>query len=220
MSNMQNGIYQKLRKKIIFLDYAPGQSLTAREMAKQFHVSSTPIREALIRLEGEGLVRRFPNKSVHVTEVSFQDLKDVFETRLFLMDLVGKLATHRITDPELTQMQKLLQKMKKETDRNTLLHIDDDFHQLVNTSTKNKALSRSLKVLRTQATRLWFFVKEDEAYARQMVEDFEVLIAALQNRDEEQCRKVLRDHVRAFVQLVKASILEDTSTKPEEYAPR
>lgn len=216
---MQKGIYQELKKMILFLNYAPGEALAIRDIAKQFQVSPTPIREALIRLEGEGLVRRFPNRSVHVTEVSFQNLKDIFETRLFLMELVGRLAAQRITDAELGILKELLDAMKIETDRRRKLYIDAQLHQLVNEATKNKALSRDLELLRNQVTRLWFFVREDNAYESYMTKDFEALIAALQDRDEEQSIEILRDHTLRFVHLVQDSILHERDVRVQEGSP-
>jgi len=216
---MQKGIYQELKKMILFLNYAPGEALAIRDIAKQFQVSPTPIREALIRLEGEGLVRRFPNRSVHVTEVSFQNLKDIFETRLFLMELVGRLAAQRITDAELGILKELLDAMKIETDRRRKLHIDAQLHQRINEATKNNALSGILEMLRNQLTRLWFFVRENNTYESQMAEDFEALIAALQGRDEEQSIKILRDHTVGFIHLVQDSILHERDVRVQEGSP-
>ena len=76
-------IYQQIKARIVYLDYQPGDVLPIRKLANELGVSATPIREALVHLEYDGLVRRNHNTSAYVSEVSFRDLKDIFEVRLF-----------------------------------------------------------------------------------------------------------------------------------------
>jgi DNA-binding GntR family transcriptional regulator len=74
-------IYKELKKRIVYLDYKPKQVLNIKELAKEFGVSPMPIREVLILLETEKLVHIIPNNGIYVTDVSFQELKDVDKTR-------------------------------------------------------------------------------------------------------------------------------------------
>ncbi|MCF8105753.1 MAG: GntR family transcriptional regulator, partial [Desulfohalobiaceae bacterium] len=95
-----DNIYRELKRRIVFLDYEPGQSLREKDLIEEFGVSRTPVREAFIRLESDGLVRIFPNLGTIVTEVSFQQLKDVFEIRSYLVRLAGQLAAARATEED------------------------------------------------------------------------------------------------------------------------
>ena len=101
---INKGIYKELKKRIVYLDYKPKQVLNIKELAKEFGVSPMPIREVLILLETEKLVHIIPNNGIYVTDVSFQELKDVFEIRLFLISLAGRLAAQRVTQEELNRM--------------------------------------------------------------------------------------------------------------------
>ena len=199
-------IYKELKKRIVFLDYKPKQVLSIKELAKEFGVSPIPIREVLILLENEKLVHIIPNNGIYVTDVSFQELKDVFEVRLFLAGLSGKLAAKRITPEELNKLKELLEKIKQEKDRRKLIQLDAEFHDLVNCSTKNQTLAETLKRLRNQIGRLWFFAKENDAYSQQIPEDLEELIKALENKEQNKSKQIMKDHTIHFINQIKMSL--------------
>jgi len=199
-------IYKRLKDRIVFLDYKPKQVLSIKDLAKEFGVSPMPIREVLILLETEKLVHIIPNHGVYVTDVSFQELKDVFEVRLFLIGLSGKLAAQRVTKEELSKMKELLKKIKQEKDRNILIQLDAEFHDLINYSTKNQSLAETLKRLRNQIGRLWFFAKENDAYSQEIPEDFEELIRALENKEQNKSEKIMKDHTIHFINQIKMSL--------------
>lgn len=199
-------IYKELKKRIVYLDYKPKQVLNVKELAKEFGVSSMPVREVLILLETEKLVHIIPNNGIYVTDVSFQELKDVFEVRLFLIGLSGRLAAERITPEELHRLKELLGKIKQEKNRKKLIQLDAEFHDLVNCSTKNQTLAETLKKLRNQIGRLWFFAKENDAYSQQIPEDFEELIKALENKEQNKSEQIMKDHAIHFINQIKTSL--------------
>ena len=207
MANME--IYNELKKRIVYLDYQPKQVLSMKELAKEFGVSPIPIREVLILLENEKLVHIIPNNGVYVTDVSFQELKEVFEVRLFLVGLAGKLAAQRVTSEELNKMKELLEKIKNEKNRKKLIQLDAEFHDLINYSTKNKTLAETLKKLRNQIGRLWFFSKENDAYSQKIPEDFEVLIKALENKEQNKSEQIMKDHAIHFINQIKMSLYDE-----------
>ena len=197
---------EELKDRIVFLGYKPKQVLNIKELAQEFGVSPIPVREVLILLETEKLVHIIPNNGTYVTDVSFQELKDVFEVRLFLIGLSGSLAAERITPEELNKLKELLEKIKQEKNRRKLIQLDAEFHDLVNCSTKNQTLAETLKRLRNQIGRLWFFAKENDAYSQKIPEDFEELIEALENKEQNKCEQVLKDHAIHFINQIKISL--------------
>jgi DNA-binding GntR family transcriptional regulator len=202
-------IYKELKKRIVYLDYKPKQVLNIKELAKEFGVSPMPIREVLILLETEKLVHIIPNNGIYVTDVSFQELKDVFEVRLFLIGLSGRLAAKRITPEKLSKLKELLEKIKKEKNRRNLIQLDAEFHDLVNCSTKNQTLAETLKRLRNQIGRLWFFAKENDAYSQKIPKDFEELIKALENKEQNKCEQIMKDHAIHFINQIKISLYSE-----------
>lgn len=202
-------IYKELKKRIIYLDYKPKQVLNIKELAKEFGVSPMPIREVLILLETEKLVHIIPNNGIYVNDVGLQELKDVFEVRLFLIGLSGRLAAERITLEELHKLKELLEKIKQEKNRKKLIQLDAEFHDLVNYSTKNQTLTETLKRLRNQIGRLWFFAKENDAYSQKIPEDFEALIKALENKEQNKSEQIMKDHAIHFINQIKMSLYDE-----------
>jgi len=210
-----NEIYLEIKKRIIYLDYRPHQVLSIKELAREFGVSPIPIREVLVLLEVEKLVRIIPNNGIYVPDVSFQDLKDVFEVRHYLVGLSGRLAAERITTEELEKIKELLEKIKRENDRKELIKLDSEFHNVINNSTKNKTLAETLERLRNQIGRLWFFAKENDRYPSQIPKNFEDLINALEQRDSDKCEQILRRHAMHFINQIKDNLyveVKDTSS--------
>jgi len=199
-------IYKELKKRIVYLDYKPKQVLNIKELAKEFGVSPIPVREVLILLESEKLIHIIPNNGIYVNDISFQELKDVFEVRLFLVGLSGRLAAERITPEELNKLKGLLEKIKQEKDRKKLIQLDAEFHDLVNYSTKNQTLAETLKRLRNQIGRLWFFAKENDSYSAQIPLDFEELLKAFENKDQNKSEEIIRNHVLNFIKQVKENL--------------
>jgi len=203
-------IYSEIKKRIVFLHYPPKYDLNVKELAKEFGVSSMPIREMMILLEDEGLIRVVPNKGIYVADISFQELKNIFEIRIFLIGLSGRIAAQRITPIELDNLKQLLNKMKKEKDLKGLIQLDAEFHNLLNCSTKNRTLVKILERLRNRINRLWFFVKDkgDKTFL-QTLRDFEELIRALTKRDSDKCEQILKNHILSFMEQIKESLYDE-----------
>lgn len=200
-------IYQELKKRIVFLDYEPGQTLREKDLLEEFGVSRTPIREAFIRLESDGLVRIFPNLGTIVSEVSFQQLKDVFEIRSFLVQLVGQLAAVRATPDELKAIRSKVEAMQQTSDTNKLMQLDSEIHELVNKATKNETLVKFLGMLRDQSIRIRTFSQNNAAYYQSLTAELEELIKALENRDGEAGARILEKHTKGFVEQIRSQFL-------------
>jgi DNA-binding GntR family transcriptional regulator len=200
-------VFAELKKRIVLLDYEPGQVLREKDLVEEFGVSRTPVREALIRLEAQGLVRIFPNLGTIVSEVSFQQLKDVFEIRSCLVRLTGQLAAERITAAELEQMRAQIKRMQAERDPKTLMRLDSEMHDLINRATKNDTLVKILEMLRDQAVRIWTYASAHDEYYGRMAEEFEQLLAAFERRDETESGRILEKHTRGFVEHIRRQLL-------------
>jgi DNA-binding GntR family transcriptional regulator len=197
--NNNASLYDELKKRIVLLDYEPGQVLREKELIEEFGVSRTPVREALIRLETDGLVRILPNLGTIVSEVSFQQLKDVIEVRSHLILLSGQLAAARITKQELEELHGLIEQMKQEKDPKLLMDLDTRAHDLVNQASKNEMLVNMLGQLRDLVVRIWFYFPTNDEYYHGLSEEFEELEAALQAGNQEESARLLEKHTQRFI---------------------
>lgn len=207
---MSENLLAELRRRIVFLEYLPGTVLSPKSLAESFDVSTTPIREALIRLEEEGLVRRLPNRSLQVEDVSLFGVKGLFEVKLLLNQLVGKLAAQRITEAELQELRKLLKKIKRTERRKQLLVLDEEMHEVIDGATRNEELCRIQKRQRAHISRLWFYINQHTSYEDQIINDFEKLIPALESRDETLASQILEEHLGKFIPIIQGVIGVDS----------
>ena len=199
-------IFNELKRRIVFFEYKPKQVLSVKELAKEFGVSAIPIRETLIRLEEEKLIVIIPNNIVYVSDLSFQELKDVFEVRLFLLGMAGKLATKRAKPEKIEEMKALAEKIKREKSRKKIIQLDAQFHDLFNKSTGNEVLAESLEKLRNRLGRLWYLAEKEESYSLQIPNEIEALVIALENRDGEKCKQLLEKHAIHFIERIKINL--------------
>ncbi len=196
--------YTEIKRRIVLLDYEPGQLLHEKELAEEFGMSRTPIREAFIRLASEGLVRIVPKRGVYVSEISLQDLKNVFEVRRHLLRLVGQLAAERITHDELNDVEKKVKQITRETNPHRLMQLDSELHLILNKATKNGILASILEQLRNQAVRIWAFSPQGccDAFGA----EFSFLLEALKAKDAKRCQDILEDHMNSFVNRIRGQL--------------
>jgi DNA-binding GntR family transcriptional regulator len=202
----ENNIYQELKNQIILLERKPGAVIREKEIMEVFGVSRTPVRETLMRLEMDGLVRIIPNVGTFVAEVSFQQLKDVFEIRSHLVRLAGRLAAERITEEELTAIYERIDGMKSAQDFITLMRLDGEIHVIIRKATKNEVLIKVLAGLHDQAVRIWTYSGAEGGYWDDLEKEFVNIASALEQRDGELSARLLEEHTKRFVEHVRSQL--------------
>jgi DNA-binding GntR family transcriptional regulator len=105
---LQQLAYERIRASILAGDYTPGQSLNIRALATGYGVSSIPVREALRRLEAEGLVGFLPNRGATIRQLSRAELEEVFLMRVSLETLALKHALPRLSSDDLAELDTLV----------------------------------------------------------------------------------------------------------------
>lgn len=196
----EGSVYEDLKKKIILLDLRPGTVIREKELMETYGLSRTPIREAFIRLEMNGLVRIVPHIGTFVEEISFQKLKEVFEVRSCLVGLTGKLAAERITEDEMQAIRTRIDLMKAAHDNKTLIRLDREIHGIINHACKNDVLVNFVNGLLDQVVRIGAFSGTTENYWIDLVEEFEEIAKALDQHDGEATAHLLEKHTRRFVE--------------------
>ena len=136
-------VFNAIENAILSGEYKDGESLNELRISKELGVSRTPVREALMQLELEGLVNNIPNKGAVVVGGSEQDTRDIYEIRVRIEGLASRLCTEKITEDELRALEKIvdLQEfylMKNDTEQ--LWELDGDFHKIIYDETCSRAL--------------------------------------------------------------------------------
>ncbi len=153
---LRDVVFKTLRQAILMGELSPGQRLMEIQLANQLGVSRTPIREAMRKLELEGLVIMVPRKGAQVAKINQKGLNDVLEVRCSLEQLAVELACERITNEELEKLHDALNKFNDAVaskDLSLIADTDVVFHDIIYASTKNDRLIVILNNLREQLYR-------------------------------------------------------------------
>lgn len=194
---MTNETYVAIRQAIVAGELKSGAPLLETALAKEYGVSRTPVREALKRLEHDGLVERAASGRMQVRVWSEDEVFDLYEVRISLEALAARLAARRHTDVDLIRLEQANEAMRAvdRADAMQMRTANLTFHQFVWRSTHNKALSEVLgrlqmQILRQPANTLVFPGRWD-----QIIGEHEQLIAAVREGDVESAAELATTHM-------------------------
>jgi DNA-binding GntR family transcriptional regulator len=151
-------IYETLRRHICLLEHPPGVRLREEDLAEEFGVSRTPIRRVLVKLEAEGLLRSVHGVGTIVTDIDVEELEQVYQLRIELAELIGKLAPVAPDTEKIAAFREILARcdaLVVEPDAREFARINMDFFHLLNSLTRNEPLREVSERLYYQTTRIW-----------------------------------------------------------------
>lgn len=215
-------IAARIRDRIASGDYPPGRLLKQEELAKEFDVSRTPIREALSRLEAQGIISQEQRRSAIVRTASPRDITENYQIRAELEGLSARLAARWITDQQLVELRQAhdqfvaavtqlrqpaqalsrpdapsLQQRQEATRR--WIHTNGVFHGAIITCSHNDKLKKLLLGLRsgyTESTMATSAFGMDLHRMEANIRHHETILLALEARDPARANAAMRDHVR------------------------
>jgi DNA-binding GntR family transcriptional regulator len=200
--------YQVLERSIVRLELPPGAVLTESFLMQQLGLSRTPLREALQRLAQDHLVVILPRRGILISEISLTDLQSVFEVRVQLEELCGRLAAQRVTPEEVAELEGLFEGTVAPGNRDDDVEIDREFHRLVLKATRNPYLEDTLSRTHAFSLRLLYLSQRRMDRVRDTYEDYLEIIRALKNRDSAAAGEGLRRHAQALYQSVQHSFYD------------
>jgi DNA-binding GntR family transcriptional regulator len=205
-------VYRETRWRIITGALPPATAVNQAELAAEFGVSQTPVREALLRLESEGLVIFLAHSMVKVSPLDFQELDELYAIRVELDSFAGQLAAANCTPEDVAKLKSLLAS-NATADVGDRLHRNLDFHRSIYRASGNKQLTRLLDQLwdRTERYRIVLVANEADGQQHQRShsdDDHWAIGTALFEGDGEKVAALLRRHVQQSHDLIR-SMLED-----------
>lgn len=195
---LRDVVFTTLRQAILRGELKPGERLMEIQLANKLGVSRTPIREAIRKLELEGLVLMIPRKGAEVAEITEKNLRDVLEVREALEILAVQLACERMTEESIVQLKEAEKEFENilETDDITLIaEADVKFHDVVYESTDNVRLIQLLNNLREQMYRYRVEYLKKPAVRPIIIEEHIELIKFIENRDQESASRNICKHI-------------------------
>lgn len=213
---LRDVVFNTLRQAILKGELKPGERLMEIQLANKLGVSRTPVREAIRKLELEGLVLMIPRKGAEVAEITRQDMEDVLEVRTALEELAVKDACDHITDAKLSELKKASNEFKKALlegkDLVTCADADMHFHDVILSATNNRRLIQMLNNLSEQMYRYRMEYLKDERTHKTLIEEHDAIRRALKKHDKVKAGAAIRVHIDNQ----KRSILESLTEKEED----
>lgn len=197
--------YRLIREKIITLELAPASLVDESRLSEELGIGRTPIREALLRLQQENLIIILPRRGTLVTDIDARDLQKIYEIRMELEPYAVGLAAERATEAEITDMHAWAEEAAKTIrtgDSRALLTVDHQAHKLFASATHNEFLAEALDRLFGPMLRVsyWYATKRPLESLPAEVEEMRQIVLAIDARDGERARRLMRDHVAVFQQ--------------------
>lgn len=195
---LRDVVFENLRTAILDGNLKAGQRLMEVQLAEQLGVSRTPIREAIRKLELEGLVVMLPRKGAYVANMSFKDLIDVLEIRATLEGLAASLATERRSDDDVVELEKLAKEFEtcvREADVEGVLKKDVDFHEKIFLMANNKKLYQLITSLWEQVHRFRVTYVSNYDASLSLVDEHNRILEAIKAGDTELAKKYATEHI-------------------------
>jgi DNA-binding GntR family transcriptional regulator len=196
---LKERIQASLRQAILEGSLSPGQKLVEGEIARQFGVSRSPVREAIQDLERQGYVVKRPRRGAFVTELTPQDVVEIFSLR-FLLEGYAAAIVGECGDPSVEdRMAGLVDRMRNAVRRADFVDFSDadlDFHSLLCGAAGHNRLLYLSGCLRTQLGFLAVLPKYTPAEVENVMADHERLLVAIKTHDPARARRVIESHIR------------------------
>ena len=206
---LRDVVFNTLRQAILRGELKPGERLMEIQLANKLGVSRTPIREAIRKLELEGLVLMIPRRGAEVAEITEKSLRDVLEVRRALEELSVQLACERITEEQIEELKlaaKEFEIVLKSGDVTAYAEADVKFHDIIYFATDNQRLISLLYNLREQMYRYRVeYLKSTEIH-EQLLREHQHIIEMLESRNREKAIEAVCKHIDNQVEAVADTI--------------
>ena len=208
--------YNTLRAGIIEGVHPPGARVTEQEVAASAGVSRTPVREALRRLEAEGLLRFVPHQGAYVTRWSHQDVEDIFELRAMLEGYGARLAAAKATTDDTIELRVLAESQSKEAaDRSPgclerIAELNSQFHRRLQQVAGSTRLQATLATISSAPLVLQTFRDYDGDDLNRSAHHHMEIVDAIEAGDGNWAESVMRSHVMAARRTFRSKHRRDT----------
>lgn len=195
---LRDVVFNTLRQAILTGEFLPGERLMEVSLANRLGVSRTPVREAIRKLELEGLVVMVPRRGAQVASITISDLKDVLEVRCELEEFAAKLACERITELEKTTLKEATEAFEnaiKKKDLKLIAEMDVKFHDVIFDATKNRRLLQMVNNLREQMYRYRIEYIKDFDYHETLVNEHRKIMESIISGDIDTAKATMREHI-------------------------
>lgn len=207
--SLADQVYDELRDAIILGELAPGSLHSVYQLADQLKVSRTPVREALIKLADQGMVKFERNRGIRILMTTGHDLEEIFSLRMLLEVPATYRATEQFTTKDEAQLRRALDAFdqlgqKGHHTRLTHLKCDANFHRVILLAAGNRRLADFVDTLRDLQQVRGVSTVGISRDLREVYRDHEVIFERIKERDSAGAAAAMRDHIAITARLLLA----------------
>ncbi len=196
----RDALFIALKEQILTNNLKPNDLLQIERLAEEYGVSATPVREALVRLEADGLVTQIRNKGAKVSDISEEDIKNVWEMRRLIESYAARTSVSLITDQELDDLEKdLLQLKENAFDKELYIDIDNRLHELFFVHLTNNLLKDSIRRIQELSQRIRYIAETSsqmhEKVVQDVIQEHLSIIISIRSRNAELLVPLLYTHL-------------------------
>ncbi|MBP8169108.1 MAG: GntR family transcriptional regulator [Azonexus sp.] len=191
-------VAERLRQRIFAHELTPGDWIDEQKLAEQYGISRTPLREALKVLAAEGLVDLKPRRGCYVTEISRQDIDDIFPLMAMLEGRCAFIAVQLAKPADIRDLKAIHEKLElaaKESRIDAFFEANQEFHRRIQELTNNRWLLSVIQDLRKVLKLSRLHSLSLEGRLQQSLEEHRVIMAAFEAGDAEKAEKSMHDHL-------------------------
>ncbi len=192
---LRKDITRLLRDAIIRGDLSPGERLIEPEIADKLGVSRTPVREALLKLETEGLVKFFPRKGAIVAPYSIKEVGEIYDVLISLEPLAAKVASDRMKGEHIRHLEVLEKSFEQVDDQMEKIEANSAFHQWYISLCSNDLLREMVVNLNHKLDRYRRFVFTDKSRVNSALFEHKNIIDAFKDHDSKRIQKLVQKHL-------------------------
>lgn len=196
--SLRDSVYNSLKKAIMTGVLLPDERLMEIPIANQLGVSRTPVREAIQRLEKELLVISSPRCGAKVAGITYKAVKDALDVRIGVETMVVRFAVENITNDQLEELKSINNEIRQTLDEGNVVKIsdlDNLLHRKIVEATGNNVLKDIMRMLEEHVLRYRYeYIKSIKGSSR-IVEEHDLIIEALENKDVEAASKYMMEHI-------------------------
>lgn len=216
--SLREQTYEQVKRLILSNRLRPNQEIVMYELANELGVSHTPVREALVRLESEGLVDITHHKVPRVAQIDRQAVRELYEVRMILEGWAASRAAITLSDEQLDGLAELLdgsREAAREGRHNVYLAADIKFHRILTGSTGNSLFLRVSTSITDQSVRIRSLVEAISAESiDQIIDEHYAILDALRARNPELAREQTGNHLHAAMHRTLAALETLTRSEP------
>lgn len=192
-------LFQLIERDILSNNLSANQKLTEQSICKKYNVSRTPVREALRRLEADGLIENIPNRGSFVIGITKRDISDLFDLRTLLEIQGVEWATKRMSDDEIDELKEKIEFMEFYTlkdDTEKVLTFNSQFHKLLYAGTKNRMLQKMLNTFQVYLKHSAPAQNHTGEYLKTILYEHKAIFSAIEARNVPAARKAMEQHMK------------------------